>query len=268
MLIFIARLIKRFQDHDIYALACQLTYNLILSIFPFLIFLLTIIGYSRVNADTVLVAMQSIMPKEAFTLTQNIINEVLRGGRVDILSFSVIGTIWTASSGFRAVIKGLNKAYETQEDRPYIKTVILSFICVIALVIILVFVFSVVVFGEMIGNGLVKYLHFSINFKINWNIIRYPMALVFMVAIFSILYYVVPCRKMRVLEVLPGAIFTSIGWVISSQVISYYVTNINNYTRIYGGLGVVIVLLLWLFITSTIILIGGEINALLVERDV
>jgi len=86
-----------------------------------------------------------------------------------------------------------------------------------------------------------------------------------MIVIFSILYYVIPCKNMKWLEVLPGALFSSLGWIITSAIFAYYVNNINNYSKIYGGLGAVIVLLLWLFLTSIIILLGGEINAILSE---
>lgn len=258
----IKRLLIRFKEHDLYALASQLAYSLILSIFPFLIFLLTIVGYSSLDVSEVLKALDTMLPKSAYELISVTVVEVLRGGRVDLLSFSIIGTLWAGSSGFRAVMKALNKAYEEEERRPYIKTVILSIVSMIGLVVILLFAFSLVVFGEMVGNTLIDYLQLSLSFRVNWNIIRYFVAIFFMVLVFSILYYVTPCRKMRWRDVIPGAIFSSIGWIIASEVFAFYVNNFNTYSRIYGGLGAVIVLMLWLFISSMIILVGGEINAM------
>ncbi|AWZ47612.1 YihY/virulence factor BrkB family protein [Hathewaya limosa] len=265
MLTFIAKLVKRFKEHDLYALACQLAYSLILSIFPFLIFLLTIVGYSSLDAETIMSTLQPLMPHSAFELLSQTVSEVLTMGRIDVLSFGILGTLWASSSGFRAIIKGLNKAYETKDKRPYWKTIILSLISVFVLIIIVIFAFSTVVFGEKIGLAIIKYLNLSMDFILNWNIIRYFMALIFMIVIFSILYYVIPCKNMKWLEVLPGALFSSLGWIITSAIFAYYVNNINNYSKIYGGLGAVIVLLLWLFLTSIIILLGGEINAILSE---
>ncbi|SHJ93843.1 membrane protein [Hathewaya proteolytica DSM 3090] len=266
MVVFIAKLIRRFKEHDLYALSCQLTYNLILSFFPFLMCLLTIIGYSKIDSTVVLKALRSIMPSDVYTLTSGIVQEVLAGGRIELLSFSIIGTIWASSSGFRAVIKGLNKAYETDEDRPYIETVIMSIFFVIGFIIVLVVAFGIIVFGENLGSVVMDYLKLPPNFKWNWNILRYLISLFILFIIMSAIYYIVPCRKMTVKEVIPGALLSSLGFILSSQIISYYVTNINNYTRIYGGLGVVIILLLWLFTISFIILLGGEINAVLVEE--
>lgn len=258
----IKRLFIRFKEHDLYALASQLAYSLILSIFPFLIFLLTIVGYSSLDVNEVLKALDTMLPKNAYELIAVTVVEILRGGRSDLLSVSIIGTLWAGSSGFRAVIKALNKAYEEEERRSYIKTVILSIVSMIGLVVILLFAFSLVVLGETIGNTLIDYLQLSLSFRVNWNIFRYIVAIFFMVLVFTILYYVTPCRKMHWKDAIPGAIFSSLGWIIASEVFAFYVNNFNTYSRIYGGLGAVIALMLWLFISSAIILIGGEINAM------
>lgn len=265
MIVFIVKMIRRFKEHDLYALSCQLTYNLVLSIFPLIIFLLTVAGYSRLDSTVVLKALRAIMPADVYKLTSGIVVEVLSTGRIELLSFSILGTIWAASSGFRAIIKGLNRAYETEEDRPYIETVIMSVFFVIGFIVIIIVAFAIIVFGEHLGSIVINYMKLPPNFRWNWNILRYLISLVLMVFILGSIYYIIPCKKMTVKEVLPGALFSSLGFILSSQVISYYVTNINNYTRIYGGLGVVIILLLWLFTISLIVLLGGEINAILIE---
>ncbi|CAM2880259.1 YihY/virulence factor BrkB family protein [Hathewaya histolytica] len=263
MISFIKRLMKRYIEHDLYALASQLAYSLILSLFPFLIFLLTMVGYSSIDVGEVLRGLHSIIPETSYELISDTVVEVLKGGRSDLLSFSIIGTIWAASSGFRAVIKALNKAYDDEERRPYIKVVFMSIIAMISLVIILLFAFSFVVFGEMLGNALIGYLGLSSSFKLNWNILRYGTAIFFMIVIFSILYYVTPSRKVHWKDTLPGAIFSSTGWIVASEIFALYVGRFNSYSRIYGSLGAVIVLMVWLFISAMIILLGGEINAML-----
>lgn len=267
MLVFIIKMIRRFKEHDLYALSCQLTYNLVLSIFPLIMFLLTIAGYSKLDTTVVLKGMRAIMPRDVYNLTSGIVVDVLSTGRLELLSFSIIGTIWASSSGFRAIIKGLNKAYETDEDRPYLETVAMSIFFVIGFIVVIIVAFAIIVFGEHIGSIVINYLKLPPNFKWNWNILRYLISLVLMVFILAAIYYIVPCRKMTVKEVIPGALFAALGFILSSQVISYYVANVNNYTRIYGGLGVVIILLLWLFSISLIVLLGGEINAILVEDE-
>jgi membrane protein len=265
----IKRLIHRFIEDDVLALASQLAYSLILSFFPFLIFLLTLVGYSSIKSGDVLQSLQTIMPKNAFELITTTVVEIVDSRKGDLLSFSAIITIWAGSGGFRAVIKGLNKAYDEKETRAYWRVILLSIICMLALAVIVIFSFSLLVFGEMIGDALINWLGLSNSFKINWDIFRYAGTLIAMTFVFAAIYHFTPCRRLKWMEVMPGAAFCTLGWLLSSLGFAYYVNNINNYSRIYGGIGAVIVLMLWLFITSVIILLGGEINAVLAfDREI
>jgi len=257
---------RKFFEDDIIALASQLAYSLILSFFPFLIFLLTIVGYSSVNSSDVLSMLRTVLPTNAFDLITSTVIEIVDSRNGNLLSFSAIVTIWVGSSGFRAVIKGLNKAYNREEKRPYWMVVIISILCMFALTFIIIFSISLLVFGEMIGNMMVTKLGLSINFKINWNILRYIGAIVLMIFAFAALYHLTPCKKLDWHEVMPGATFCTLGWLLSSMAFAFYVNNFNNYSGIYGGIGAIIVLMVWLFITSVVILLGGEINAILSQK--
>ena len=256
-------LIVRFMDDDVMALAAQLAYSLIMAFFPFLIFLLTIVGYSSVKSTDVLASLHSVLPQDTYVLITSTVVEIVDSARGDLLSFSAIITIWVGSSGFRAIIKGLNKAYDQREHRPYWKVVLISILCMFGLVLIIMAAFSFVIFGKVIGNTLVEWLGLSSNFKINWDIFRYIVALIFMILAFAAVYQLTPCKKLGWFEVLPGAAFSTLGWIGSSLLFAYYVNNFSNYSMIYGSIGGVIVLMLWLFISSIVILIGGEINAIL-----
>lgn len=257
------KLIRRVMDDDITALAAQLTYYLLLSFFPFLVLLLTLLGYSDLQSSDVLIYLRQIMPQSAFDLIYTTVIEVLETRKGDLLSLSIIGIIWSGSSGFRAIIKGLNKAYDERETRPYWKILLLSIICMIGLASIIIAAVALVVFGQMVGEIFIRWLNLSDGFILNWDLIRYLITLGGMVFIFAALYHFTPCKRLTWREVMPGAIFTTVGWLISSQGFAYYVGNYNNYSGVYGGIGAVIVLMLWLYITSIIILLGGEINAIL-----
>lgn len=263
MLTDLKQLVVRVIDDDITALAAQLAYNLLLSFLPFLLLLLTMLGYSDLQSKDVLIYLRQIMPKSAFDLIYTTVIDVVDSQNGNLLSISIVGIIWSGSSGFRAIINGLNKAYDEKETRPYWKTLMISILFMVGLAGVIIVAVALVVFGQMIGNLIATRLNLSSEFILNWDIIRYLITLGGMVFVFAALYHFTPCRRLTWKEVMPGATFSTLGWLISSLGFAYYVNNFNNYSSIYGGIGAVIVLMLWLYITSIIILLGGEINALL-----
>ncbi|EQB89372.1 hypothetical protein M918_20530 [Clostridium sp. BL8] len=115
----------------------------------------------------------------------------------------------------------------------------------------------------MIGNYLIGWMGLDGNIIRYVQLIRYPIGFLGMIVVFTALYYYIPCKRLRWLEVMPGAIFTSFLWIVLSMLFAYYVNNYGNYSAIYGSIGAIIILMLWLQITSTTILLGGELNALL-----
>lgn len=259
----IKNLIFRFQDDDVLSVGAQLAYSLLLAFFPFLIFLMTLIGYSSLKSDSVLLSIQAVIPSEAYVLIKHTVVEVVDSKYGNLLSVSLIFTVVAASNGFKAVIKGLNRAYDEQEERGFFKLQLISILCTFALAFVILATFILLVFGDILGNYLTVRFGYSKVFKDLFDILRYIFTLVDMIFIFATVYRYTPCRRMSWVEVLPGAFFTTLGWLIVSIGFSYYVNNFAKYSRIYGSIGAVIILLTWLFFTSVIIILGGELNATL-----
>lgn len=258
-------LVVKIKKDDIFALSSQLAYYLVLSFFPFLIFLFTLISFSNLNAEVILEALETMLPNSVFELTQNIILEVLGTQSTGVLGVSLILAIWTASSGARAVFKGVNKAYNIREERNYVKRAIISFISTIGLAITVLLSLSLLVFGDVIGNYLIDILPFRQILIMIWNILRYGVILFILTFIFAFIYKYAPSKKIRWRDVLPGAIFATIGWVVVSIGFSFYINNYSNYSRFYGSLAAVFVLMIWLFLTSLIFMFGVEINSIRVK---
>lgn len=253
----------RINDDDIFALAAQLAYSLILAFFPFLIFLLTLVGYSKIEAEDVIIGLSKILPKEAFNLVERTITDLTVNKSIGLLSFGLIVALWTASSGFSAIIKGLNKAYDEKENRSYIKVSILCLFFALAVAVIIFLAVALFIFGEI--NGKILYKTFGLkNFIIIWNYLRYILSLVILTCIFMLLYKFTPSRRLRIKEVLPGSIFTTVAFIITSILFSFYVNNFGNYSRLYGSIGAVIMLMTWIYLLSLILLLGGELNASIV----
>ena len=263
---FIIYFIVKIRDDDIFALAAQLAYYLILSFFPFLIFLLTLVGFSNLDSMEVLGALRAILPTSAFELIYNVIIEVIEKQNTGLLGASLLLVVWSASSAFRAVIKGINKAYGLNENRSFIRRAFIAIICTFALAFVIMLTLVMLVFGRLIGELLASYLPFpSVVYKV-WNFLRYVLVVFMMILIFASIYRYTPSKRLMWREVLPGAISCTGGWLIVSLGFSFYINNFSNYSKIYGGLGAVIILITWLYLTSIILIVGGEVNSVIVIR--
>lgn len=256
-------LFVKVKRDDIFALASQLAYYLVLSFFPFLIFLITLIGFSKLNSNEVLDGLQRILPTAVFELTSTTIEEVVNSQNTGLLGVSVILTIWSASSAFRAVTKGVNKAYNIEENRSFIKRAAIGMISVIALALTIISTLVMLVFGDLIGKFLNTVLPFEHLINFIWNILRYVIIIAMMVIVFATIYKVTPARKIKFRNTIPGAIASTLGWLIVSLGFSFYVNNFSHYSRLYGSIWTVFVLMIWLFITSIVFMFGVELNSVL-----
>lgn len=267
ILVILDQLLYRIKEDKVFGIGAQLTYFLILSIFPFIVVFLNIISYTSLVREDVLVNLTWYMPLETQNLIYRFVDEIVITSSQELLSFALLLGIWTASSGLTPVIRAINAAYDYEEKRSYLRIKFLSIIFTLALIVLLIVIFATLVLGELLGKRLFAYLGEADLFLKLWSFLRLAITPSFMVLTFSLLFKYSPCVEKRnyitLKSTLPGAIFSSLGWIITSLVFSFYVNNFGRYTVTYGSLGGVIILLIWLYISSIIIVLGGEVNATL-----
>jgi membrane protein len=259
----ISELYDRLQKDEVTALGAQLTYYLILSFFPFLIFLLTLVAFTPVAATEVLALLFAVLPESSYELVADIVEETVAATSPTLLSVGMLLAIWTSSSGMNAVIKGINKAYRSEEKRPFwvIRSLSIVYTLIFGLLVIVTFV--LIIFGQVIGRYLFELLLIPEYFKTSWNVGRVLIPIGMMIMALSLLYKQAPNFRVRFAHTLPGAVFSTVGWLAASLLFSYYVNQFGNYSRAYGSIGGMIVLLIWLYISSVIIIVGGQLNAVL-----
>lgn len=266
---FIRELIIKYQKDNVSGIGAQLSYYLILSIFPFLIFLLNVLSFTPVADMELLHSVTNVLPKEVQSIMVHIIDETIKNSSQTLLSIGAITGIWTASRGVLALIDAINKAYDVEENRSFIELRILSIFFTIILVFLIAFVLVSMVFGQVIGKRLFMHLGLEHTFLTFWYHFRIVLALGAMIITFALFYKFSPSIRnksninIRFIDSLPGAIFTSLGWVITSIAFSFYVNNFGNYSNTYGSLGAIMIMLIWLYMSSIIIVLGGQINAVL-----
>ncbi|SFH90003.1 membrane protein [Tindallia magadiensis] len=256
----IKMLLRRINENEVTALAAQSTYYLILSFFPFLIFLVTLISYTPLLDEEVILQLRPFMPEEAFEMVLSNVEDMLNARRGTLMSTGMITTLFIASNGVAAMIKGVNKAYRSAENRPFWRIRSLAVLFTIALSLLIVISLMTLVFGEVIGNYVFEWMGISEFFKDVWQVSRTAITLVVMVLVFSTFYKFSPNVTIKIKETLPGAIFTTICWVLFSFAFAYYVNHFGRYTVTYGSIGAIIILLTWLYLSSIVALVGAEIN--------
>lgn len=255
----------RIKEDEIFDLAAQLAYYFLLSIFPLIIFMMTLLPYLPIKQEDLLGIIETFAPGDSMSLIKDNLDQVLDKNGT-LLSFGIIATIWSASNGLNAIVKAFNKAYDVKETRSFIVARGMSILLTLAMIAVVVIALLLPVFGEQIGLFLFSQFNLSDQFLSVWNAVRFLASPAILFIVFLALYWFAPNKKLTCISAVPGAIFATVGWVVVSLAFSYYVGNFGNYSATYGGIGAIIVLMIWFYLTGIIIIIGGEINAYFSER--
>lgn len=265
--LFLKELLCRYEDDGVSEIGAQLTYYLILSVFPFLIFFLSILKFTPLADAGVLERLLAVLPGDTQKILYDIITEIMKKGNFALLSFGAIGALWSSSNGVMSVIKSVNRAFDLEEDRPFWKLRGLSILFTISLYIVLIIAFSILIFGEVFFNLI--FVSYTWPSYIIWKILKVLLPLLFMGIMLSFLYKYSPSIKegvnIKFSETIPGSIFASIGIILFSAIFSFYVNNFGNYSKSYGSIGGLIVLLIWIYSISIVIVLGAEVNATLIS---
>ncbi|EOG9383223.1 YihY/virulence factor BrkB family protein [Listeria monocytogenes] len=253
----------RVGRNDVSGNAAQLAYYMLFSIFPMLLIAATLLAYLHIDKDSVFNMIKEFAPDQIMDFLEENLNNLLTQKNGGLLSIGIIATLWSASNGMNAVMKSLNKAYGVTNKRNYVVQRLLSMFFTLAMLATVGATLLLLVFGQQIGMFLINHLNFSEDFLSFWNNLRWTVTLIVIFVVFTFLYWVAPNRRSTLISVLPGALFSTIGWTVASLGFAYYVNNFGNYSATYGSIGVIIILMLWFYLTGIILMIGGELNATL-----
>ena len=263
---FLKELIKRFASDEVPGLSAQLSYFFLLSLFPFLIFLITLIGYLPISQEEVLNTIEEFAPGESMQLINTTLDQILNERNGKLLSFGIIATLWSASNGINAIVRAFNKAYDVSESRSFFVARGMAILMTIAMVFVIIVALLLPVFGKEIGIFIFSNFGFSAEFLTVLNTLRWLVSGVILFIVFTALYFVAPNKRLHIKDGLPGAFAATLGWMGVSLAFSYYVGNFANYSATYGSIGGIIVLMIWFYLTGMIIILGGELNAMLYKR--
>lgn len=256
---------KEAEEDDIFGLSAQLSYYFLLAVFPFLLFLTTLLGFLAHTGteiyDNLISYARQMLPYSAFQLVTDTLKQVQAGAGGGKLSVGILATLWAAASGMSAMIDGLNRAYEVKETRPWWKTKLIALGLTIALSGFLIIATVLVLSGSRIAEFIAGYFGFQTLFIATWKLAQWPVALVFLLVAFALLYRYAPSKRQTGWgRVIPGAIVGMLLWLCVSLLFRLYLHYFNSYNATYGSLGAVIVLLLWFYLSGAAIILGAEVN--------
>ncbi|MGZ4829997.1 MAG: YihY/virulence factor BrkB family protein [Candidatus Angelobacter sp.] len=249
-------------------MAAALSYYFVISLFPAFFLVSAIMAYlpGPNPFDQVLSLMSGIVPRESIDLLRKVLATVITPNRSTLLSFGILGTLWTASGGFAAAIEALDIAYEVEEARPFWVTRPLAVALTLLVGALLLTALVVMIVGPQFGTWLALRMNLSWLLARAWPYIHWTVAVVFTVLAVESLYFLAPNVKQRFWATLPGALLVVGCWIGLSYALGIYFRSFANFNKTYGTLGAVIALLVWLYWTSFIMLVGAELNCQLAKE--
>lgn len=258
---------RKIRDDYISAFSAQAALFIIISFFPFIMFLLTLLQYLPLTESTLVDMITKYLPISIKDLLVDIIGELYAKASTTLLSVTVITALWSAARGFLAIIKGLNGVYRIKETRNYFLLRFIAAIYTLVFTVLIVISFCILVFGNKIYIYIQSRLPLLSDLALVIISLRTIVGLCVLVIFFLLLYIMIPNRKTRILQELPGAIVSAAGWMLFSYAYSFYIDNMANFSYMYGSLAAIVLCMLWVYFCMYIMFIGAEINVVLKNKE-
>jgi len=260
----IKRVYYEYSEDEVLTRSAALAYYFVSALFPMLFFLTAVLGLFARSHD-----LQSglqgytarFMPPQAYNLVQKTLAEIANHTSGLKLAFGLGLAVWAGSGGVISIMEALDRCYHVTNPRPWWKRRLISIALTIAISALVIVALVIVLYGGNIAGFVGSHVGLSDAAVRTWRIMQWPVALFFVMLAFALLYYWGPDAEQQWRWITPGSLVAVLLWIGASMLFRTYLHYFNNFSKTYGSLGAVIVLLLWLYITGMAILTGGEINS-------
>ena len=266
--LFLRRLQREIAYDDCMGMAAQIAYFMMLALFPFLLFLLSLISYLPIlEPDQVMTSLQETLPPPAFDLVAGTIRAVLSEREGGILGLGLLVALWSGSMGVGALITTINRAYNIHPKRNIAYQKLISILLTLVLSGFVILSTLLVLSGPGVSHKIFQFLGLAGDSQNLWTTLRLPLVLLLNLGAVSILYHFASEAKQRYVWILPGAITATVLWFGASQLFRLFLREFSTYNVTYGSIAAVIILMVWLWLSGFIFLLGAEINALMRRMD-
>lgn len=263
---------RELSSDDVGDFAAGLSYRLFLALFPFFIFVTALGAFVAQLAgidnpsSRVLERFGDALPSDARSILDTQLTGVLGEQKPGLLSVGLIGTIWAASGAMGALMKATNRMYDVEETRPFWKRTGIALGLTLLGGLFFIGAFVLAIAGQFVGGAVVDRVGLGGGTEIGVMILGYVLALMLLMMAMAFLYWAAPDARLPFKWVSPGAVLFALGWLAATAAFGLYVSNFGSYNATYGALGGVVILLIWFYLTSYILLAGAELNAMLAQR--
>lgn len=256
--------VKDFMDDEMPTYASALAFQMLFSLFPFLLFLIALIGFLDLQNFFDWLQQQAalLLPAEAMDTVNTVIAQ-FQTERIGLFSVGIVVALWTASAAVRSTMLAMNKAYDVEEGRPAWKRIPLSVLYTIGIALMLLSAAGLMLIGPEVMSWLAGWVGLEQLIVTLWTWLRWPVAILLLILAVAVIYYVAPDVEQRFQFITPGSVLAVLVWIAASLGFSFYVRNFGNYDATYGSVGAVIVMLLYFFISAAVLLFGAEMNAVI-----
>ncbi len=268
--LFLIRLQREIGYDDCMGMGAQIAYYTMLGLFPFLIFVLGLLSTFPLGESlqpVLLEELRSQMPLEAAQYVSDVVVDLLPNRNQGLISMGLLASLWGASMAVGALITTINRAYNIRPQRNMAVQKIYAIVLTLMLSGLWMMSMSIVLVGPGITQTIFEYLGIASETNTFWTSIRLPMAFLLNLLALSVLYYIAPEAKQKFRWILPGALTSTILWMGASSAFRLFLRNFGAYNKSYGSLAAVVILLVWLWMSGFIFLLGAEINALMKRQE-
>ncbi len=266
VVVFIRKMIRRYSAHNLSATGAYMAYYWVLAFFPFIIFMISLLSYTNIPVGILIYHLKNIVPSSLIPVIEATIAQFIYHRSTTLISVGGFVSLWSAGTAVNTLNKGIHIAYNSKCIQPFWKARLIALIYTVLLALLIIFLMVGLVFGNQIGDYLFGVLDMQKGiFMPLWNMARLIMPFIALVMVLYTIYKFIPRKYLKSSNVWPGVAFTSIGWYLYTLFFSLYVDNYSKYNQLYGSIGSVFVLLIWLYGSCTLLLLGAEMNALIQE---
>jgi membrane protein len=258
--------VEQVGDNDLPGLSAEMAYHSTLALFPFLLFLAgltavidAIFGIQNLT-DRLVEQLGEVLSSDAHSVAESVVQEVRQSRGAGALIFGLLGSLWAGSSVIGTAMKGLNRIYDLKEDRGMIRRKIVAVGLATVFCGLLLIAAVLVAGGEIIGEALGDRFGLGDQASGLMGWLSWPLSVLMVVVAVTVLYWLGPAGEKHLRWATPGAMVFAAGWLIASAIFAFYISNFGSYNSTYGSLGAMLIILVWLYWTSLMLLLGAQVN--------
>lgn len=266
----IGRAVAKFMVDEGSVYSGHVAFSTLLALFPFLIFVTALAAFvgAAQKADLYVALLATVLPEEVARSIGPTVKQILSTRRGSVLTVSLIGTVWVASSGIEALRMALNRAYGVQRRRHFVLRRLQGFGLMIVAAAVVLLATTAIVLGPLIWKSVIQALDVPRSWKFLYVGARHVLTLAVIFGSTVFLYRWLPNVPQRWRHVIPGAALASVAWIGLASLFSIYLRNIGHYNMVYGGLGGIVISLVFFFFSGAIFILGAEVNGILRQDEI